>query len=133
MYQTLLSGFDPVTALPPGSVKSLCPMSAAATTAAPATSSRSTLARIARLSLVINGFMECPLVVPLDATQAPLRLKTATTVHHMILRSSPSDMVWRYSTSSRSRWSNVAALRSLTCHRPVIPGTTSSRSVCHRS
>ena len=38
-----------------------------------------------------------------------------------------------YSISSRSRSSKVIVPRPLTCHRPVMPGTTSSRSECHKS
>ena len=142
LNQTLLSGFEPVTALPPESAKSLCPTSAAAATRCArdqeqqdASRERAPEARDERVhaSPHRRGSVGTSGPSSRRVAQAPLRLKTATTVHHMIFRSSPSEARCRYSTSSRRRSSKVAALRSLTCHRPVIPGTASSRSVCHRS
>ena len=51
----------------------------------------------------------------------------------MSFRSSTVERVSMYSMSRRSRSSKVIVPRPLTCHSPVIPGTTSSRSECHRS
>ena len=65
--------------------------------------------------------------------QAPERRATAITVRARIQMSIRNDIRSMYAMSSRSRSSNVASFRPVTCHRPVRPGMTSRRSVCHSS
>ena len=60
----------------------------------------------------------------------PSRAKTFFTVRMIILRSSQNEWLSTYQTSYSNFWSQLMALRPLTCAHPVIPGLTKWRRDC---